>query len=168
MTARFKVSADGLEARVLAGMRKLRRAPRPGEKSRNLGMRLSQKARADPAGPRPRSQRRHVPGLSPWLRGAGTRAGSQARGAEHSEEAHTPEGRGGTGAQRLPSGAGRPPGLTPAGVASAASRLCHPLPAHSRAAHSPGRSILSGCPRGTWLARSSSPSVRPTPRLFLY
>lgn len=63
MTAELKVRADGLEARVPAGMRKLRRAPRPGEKSRNLGVRLSQKAGADPAGPR--SQPRHVPGPSP-------------------------------------------------------------------------------------------------------
>ncbi|XP_057629361.1 uncharacterized protein C17orf114 homolog isoform X1 [Chionomys nivalis] len=149
-------------------MRKLRRAPRPGEKSRNLGVRLSQKARADPAGPRTRSQRSHVPGPSPWLR-APAPARVRRHGEQNTARKPTPQRAGaGPGLSACPRGRDGPPGLTPAGVASAASRPCHPLPAHSRAAHSPGPSTPSGCPRGTWLARSSSPSVRPTPRTFLY
>lgn len=99
MTARLQVSADGLEARVPAGMRKLRRAPRPGEKSRNLGVRLSQKAGADPAGPRPRSQRSHVPGPSPWLR-----APAPARVRRHGEQ--------NTARKPTPQRAGAGPGLS--------------------------------------------------------
>lgn len=53
VTAGLEVRPDWLEAGIRAGMRKLR-APRPGEKSRNLDERLSQKARAALARQRPR------------------------------------------------------------------------------------------------------------------
>lgn len=168
MTARLEVSADGLEARVPAGMRKLRRAPRPGEKSRNLGVRLSQKAGADPAGPRPRSQRSHVPGPSPWLR-APAPARVRRHGEQNTARKPTPQRAGaGPGLSACPRGRDGPPASPPRVSRQprpSPATLCPPTPGPPTPQ---GRPLPSGCPRSTWLARSSSPSVRPTPRTFLY
>lgn len=133
MTARLEVRSDWLEARVRAGMRKLR-APRPGERSRNLDERLSQKAVAAPARQRPRP----VPGApdlsratsrapAPWMR---TPAPVRVRKQAELSQEPTPQRAGaGPGFRACPRGAGRPPGLTSTTVASTGSRPRRPLPA---------------------------------------
>lgn len=178
MTARLEVRSDWLEARVRAGMRKLR-APRPGERSRNLDERLSQKAVAAPARQRPRP----VPGApdlsratsrapAPWMRTpAPVRVRKQAGRTQPG--AYTPEGRGGAGVQSLPSGGGKAPRAhlhdcrvdwvpPPPSSARPALETPGPGPPTPEAAHSPGLSSSSSCPRGTCWLCPAPPSVRST------
>ena len=56
---------------------------------------------------------------------------------------HTPEGQGGAGAQGLPSGAGRAPGLTSAGFSSVLSRPRRPRPAPASCSQSGRGAALS-------------------------
>ncbi|XP_036051142.1 WAS/WASL-interacting protein family member 1-like [Onychomys torridus] len=101
--------------------------------------------------------------------------GFASTGSRNQRGAHTPEGRGGAGAQGLPSGAGRAPGLSSAGCR--VSRVPPPPPSASPALGTPrpgpptpqGRPLpLDRRPRGTRLSRSSTPSVRSRVRTFLY
>lgn len=185
-TAGLEVRPHWLEARVPAGMRKLLRAPRPGEKSRNLDDRLSQKARAAPARKRPRLVPRapdlsHATSRAPH-HGCG-RAPAAARVRKHRElisaRSLHPRGQGRGRGSEPALGGGKAPRAhllgcrvswvpPPPSSARPALETPRPGPPTPGAAHSPGLCSSSGCPRGTWLATPAPPSVRSTQHTFLY
>lgn len=145
MTARLKVRPDGLEARVPAGMRKLRRAPRPGEKSRNLGVPKSEGRSSSSRTPSPISAAPRPRPLT-LAAGARTRAGSQARGAELSEEPTPQKAGAGPGLRACPRGRVGPPASPPRvsrQPRSAPTALRQPCAtdAPARPAHSRGRPL---------------------------
>lgn len=127
------------------------RAPRPGERSRNLDERLSQKARAAPARQRPRP----VPGArdlscatsrapAPWMR---TPAPARVRKQAEFSQEPTPQRAGaGPGFRACPRGREGPQGSPPRlsrRLGPAPAVLCPPCArdARARAAHSRGRPL---------------------------